>query len=88
MEASQAEVPRILKGEKMERNEHLQWCKDRAMEYINRGEINEAFASFNSDMNKHPETANHSALKLGAMLFFGGHLKSTYDMEKWIKGFN
>lgn len=72
----------------MNRAEHLQWCKDRALEYVKMGDTKQAFASFNSDMSKHPDTANHSALQLGSALFFGGHLSSSDEMEKWIKGFN
>lgn len=72
----------------MTRAEHLQWCKDRAMEYVRQGELQNAFASFTSDMGKHPETANHSALELGAMMLFGGLLSSASEVEKWIMGFN
>jgi len=72
----------------MDRAEHLQWCKDRALEYVKIGDMQQAFASFNSDMSKHPETAGHSALQLGTMLFFAGHLSSPGEMEKWINGFN
>ena len=72
----------------MTRAEHLQWCKDRAIEYIKVGDAEQAFASFGSDMAKHTDTANHSALKLGAMLFFGGHLATPAKMEQWINGFN
>ena len=72
----------------MDRTEHLQWCKDRAMKYVNAGDLNQAFTSFSSDMAKHPETAEHSALNLGAMFLFGGHLDTTDKMEKWINGFN
>lgn len=72
----------------MTRSEHLQWCKDRAMEYVNIGDLTQAFASFSSDMTKHPETANHSALQLGSMLLFGGHLQTANEMQKWIEGFN
>jgi hypothetical protein len=28
------------------RSEHLQWCKDRALEYLERGDVTNAFASF------------------------------------------
>jgi hypothetical protein len=72
----------------MDRAEHLQWCKDRALEYVKAGNTQEAFASFSSDMSKHTETANHSALQLGFGLFFGGHLNTNTEMEKWINGFN
>ena len=72
----------------MGRTEHLQWCKERALEYVKAGDTQQAFASFSSDMSKHPDTANHPALQLGSALFFGGHLNSTAEMEKWIEGFN
>lgn len=68
--------------------EHLQWCKDRALAYIEAGDLNNAFASFSSDMKKHVETAEHSALPLGDMLFFGGHLGTADKMRRWINGFN
>lgn len=72
----------------MTREEHLQWCKDRALEYVDANDTSQAFASFSSDMSKHPETANHSALKLGTMLLMGGHLNTPAEMRKWILGFN
>lgn len=58
------------------------------MEYVNRGELQQAFASFLSDMNKHAETRNHVALDLGTRLLLSGHLGDAVEMEKWIKGFN
>jgi hypothetical protein len=73
----------------MNRAEHLQWCKDRAIEILDRsGDTGEAYASFCSDMSKHPETANHSAIELGLMLIFGGHTDTPYEMKKFINGFN
>ncbi len=41
----------------MNRQQHLQWCKDRALDYLNRGKIAEGMASFTSDMGKHEDTA-------------------------------
>ncbi len=76
------------RSNEMNRSEHLQWCKDRAMEYVRSGEISAAFASFTSDMRKHPKTIEHPALPLGHMLLFDGHLKTADEMEKWILGFN
>lgn len=72
----------------MSREEHLQWCKDRALEYVKLGQMQDAFVSFGSDMNKHPETSDHSALSLGTQLFVAGHLSTAHEMEKWIVGFN
>lgn len=40
----------------MTREEHLAWCKERALEYLDRGEIKEAVTSMLSDLGKHEET--------------------------------
>jgi len=72
----------------MDRIEHLQWCKDRAIEFVDKGDIKQAFASFMSDMNKHPETADHIALQMGAMLLMSGLLSTPHQMSNWILGFN
>ena len=70
------------------RAEHLQWCKDRALVYVDRGDLTEAFASLASDLGKHPETENHPAMQLGVMLFFNGHLATAAAMRKFILGCN
>ncbi len=70
------------------RNEHLEWCKKRALEYIEVGDIKNAFASFQSDMTKHPETEGHLALSMGTILLLGGQLKTQSQMTEWINGFN
>ena len=73
----------------MTRAEHLQWCKDRAIEILDtKGDVGEAYASFCSDMSKHPETENHLAIQLGMMLLLGGHNQSVGEMKKFINGFN
>ncbi len=72
----------------MTREEHLQWCKDRALEYVDMGDLGQAFASMASDLTKHEETKNHSGIKLGIMMLFGGHLDSAEEMRKFILGFN
>lgn len=70
------------------RAEHLEWCKQRAMEYVNAGDLTNAFASFQSDMTKHPETNGHMALEMGTMLLIGGQLSTERQMKDWIMGFN
>jgi hypothetical protein len=72
----------------MNRAEHLQWSKERAIEYVDNGDNQQAFASFTSDMSKHDELANHVALPLGMMLLMGGQLNSPDQMKDWINGFN
>ena len=70
------------------RTEHLNWCKQRANDYVEQNDLNNAFASFQSDMTKHPETANHLALEMGTILLLEGHLSTQHQMREWIKGFN
>lgn len=45
--------------------EHLQWCKDRAIEYVDAGDLNQAYTSMITDRGDHPLTANHPAIQLG-----------------------
>lgn len=71
----------------MNRQEHLQWCKDRALEYIDT-DLGHAFASFLGDMNKHPETSNHLALEKGMTLMLSNNLSTQHQMRQWIEGFN
>lgn len=70
------------------RAEHLTWCKQRALEYVDAGDLQQAFASMASDLDKHPETQGHSGAGLGIALMMGGHLSSPQQMRKWIEGFN
>ena len=72
----------------MNRQEHLQWCKDRALEYVEDGDVTQAFASFQSDMTKHEETQGHMALELGTMLLVSGNLSTPHQMREWVNGFN
>lgn len=72
----------------MNRAEHLQWAKDRAIDLLERGETNGAFASFNSDMLKHKELEDHVRLELGMKLLLTGNLNSYSQMKEWIEGFN
>lgn len=70
------------------REEHLKWCKKRALEYVDAGDLNQAFASMGGDLNKHPETEGHPAMVLGLLLMMGGHLTTPDEMRKFILGFN
>jgi len=48
------------------REEHIEFCKMRAREYLDRGQIKEGVTSMMSDLNKHEDT--RSAGKSMAML--------------------
>ncbi len=69
------------------RDEHIAWCKTRALEYFDRGDLNGAVMSMLSDLRKHPETENHPGGTLGAMLLIGGHLARPDEVKNWIEGF-
>lgn len=70
------------------RSEHLAWCKRRALEYVDAGDLPQAYASMASDLGKHPETENHVAIEIGTMMSLGGMLNTPHDMRRFIEGFN
>ena len=66
-------------------DEHLAWCKQRAREYLDHGDIAGAVASMLSDMNKHEETQVHPMLQAYGLL-----VASRFDMieaKMFIEGF-
>ena len=70
------------------RAKHLQWCKDRALEYADRGDMTNAIASMASDMSKHPDTENHAGLQLMVMLAMASKFDRLGELRKFIEGFN
>ena len=71
----------------MTRQEHLDWCKQRALEILDTGDISQAYASMVSDLGKHPETEGHPAIQLGMMLMLGGNITEK-QIREFIDGFN
>lgn len=71
------------------RAEHLQWAKDRALEYVDRGQLMGAFSSFAADIAKHPEIQNDVTDTLlttvGLSLVLNG---SAAQLREFIEGFN
>lgn len=72
----------------MTRQEHLDWCKKRALGYVELGDLPNAWASMASDLRKHNETKNHPAIELGSIMMFSGKLETPQEMKKFIEGFN
>lgn len=72
----------------MTRQEHVEWCKQRALELCDAGDSQGAYTSMASDLNKHPDTEGHPAIQLGMMLMMGGNLNTQIEMRKFIEGFN
>ena len=72
----------------MTREEHMEWCKKRAMEYIEKGDYLQGLTSMFSDLGKHTETQSHVGIKLGMGLMMMGALSSYRDSKRFIEGFN
>jgi hypothetical protein len=72
------------------RAEHLQWCKDRALAYADRGDKENAIASMCSDLRKHPETENHAGAQLMVMVMMAmtGRFDRPGELCKFIEGFS
>jgi hypothetical protein len=70
---------------RLTREEHLEWTKKRALEYLPQDPV-EAMTSMISDLKKHPELANHLGILIAPM-FYGAH-KDPVEVRKWIVGFN
>jgi hypothetical protein len=67
------------------RDEHLAWCKTRALEYLDRGELADAVASMGSDLSKHFETKHLDPLIMVGMLAVIDHDEA--GVRRWIEGF-
>jgi uncharacterized protein YejL (UPF0352 family) len=69
----------------MTRDQHLAWAKQRALEYLDRGDVTNAITSMVSDLEKHP------ALKSNLVLVAIGMLSAMHNdsmaARRWIEGF-
>jgi len=72
----------------MTREEHIEWCKTRALKYCDAVDHVQAFSSMVSDLGKHPDTRKHPAIQLGMAMLMGGRLSSQSAMRTFIEGFN
>jgi hypothetical protein len=46
------------RADALTRDEHLAWCKRRALEYIGAGDLGQAVVGMASDLKTHPDTDN------------------------------
>jgi hypothetical protein len=67
------------------RDEHLAWCKERALAYLPSKPV-EAMMSMASDLGKHPELAKHPGRLI--MPAFYGAANDPEAVREWIVGFN
>lgn len=68
-----------------DREEHLAWCKQRALQYLDQHDIQNAICSMMSDMKEHPETpVNQGIAMLGIMI---AAQQDEIEARRWIEGF-
>ena len=68
------------------RQEHLQWCKDRANEYIKTGDGQGAMSSMISDLGKHDGTVG--SVQIGFMLMTATSAHDLGAVKRFVDGFN
>jgi hypothetical protein len=69
------------------REEHLNWCKERALEYLERGDCDNAIVSMMSDMSQHEELKDHAGIRIGTQFLLAGLLMEPAKVRGWIEGF-
>ena len=69
------------------RDEHLAWCKRRALEYVGAGELRRAVAGMASDLKTHPDTDNPAlnGLAIIGMMYVRDDNKAA--VQRWIESF-
>lgn len=76
----------------MTREEHMKWCKDRAMDYVNRGDLQNAVLSMMSDLEKHEDTSlkkrGGALAMLGLMAMQQAASNDRDGVVRYIEGFN
>lgn len=72
----------------MTRGEHLAWCKERALEYLDAGDITNAVTSMLSDLDKHPETRMKPGSVLVALGMQAMINQDAAAARRFIVGFN
>lgn len=71
------------------REEHLEWCKQRALEYLDMGDTRQGFTSMMSDLRKHPELKDHAGATIGTgFMMIPGWIDNPVEVRRWIVGFN
>jgi len=67
------------------RDEHIAWCKQRALEYWQQGDLMNAVISMASDLDKQPECACEPYLLMLGTMYAQNH--DSANVKRWIEGF-
>jgi hypothetical protein len=74
-------------GNALTRDEHLAWCKRRALEYVDADDLTHAVASMASDLKTYPDTDNPAlnGLVMIRMMYVTDGDKAA--VQRWIEAF-
>lgn len=70
----------------MTRDEHMAWCKERAREYLDKGDARSAIVSMLSDLGKHEETAGAGA-SMAPLGLFAAQSGDVEEARRFVEGF-
>jgi hypothetical protein len=69
-------------------DEYLEECKQRALAYLDAGDIDHAFISMTNDLSHHAELKNHPGITIGiGYLLLPGWIQNPQEVRRWIEGF-
>lgn len=73
----------------MTKEEHLERSRSRAMEYLNKGQLMNAYISFGSDLDKHSETKPNNPESMNRIFegFDYAVKKDVQALKNWINNF-
>jgi hypothetical protein len=72
--------------EQLTRAQHLQWAKDRALAYVETGDLAGACASMLSDLGKHPQIDPSAAQIVWGIEALSGGLNTADKVRHFING--
>jgi hypothetical protein len=70
------------------RAEHLAWCKERALEYVDANQLQEAVTSMLSDLTKHPDTEKSGGGPFVLLGIAALMANDPHEVRRFITGFN
>jgi hypothetical protein len=68
------------------REEHLEWCKERARVYLDKGRVADAIASMMCDLRGHPDF-NGIEAKMGLLGIFYAANNDLEGAKRFVEGF-
>jgi hypothetical protein len=77
----------VQRAAALTRNQHLAWCKRRALEHLSANDLRQAVAGMASDLKTHPDTDNPA---LNGLAMMGMMYVSDGDntaVQHWIERF-